>query len=238
MFLRKLVKSIFIASLVIASSGMAVAAAQQKVPQPVKTEPAPEAKQIVNTVPHLGVNLDLFMGYGFANWSAFTNDNHGAWAHIGGINPHSNSKGGFNIGVDLGYQIIRYLGIELGSYHFAAVNGDNLEVQSPYVYAATKVSYPFLMDDDLTVFAKLGIAYRMIEYNGSAQTGPYQNKRYSFNTLFGLGAQYYFSHRWKASIQWIGIPARTNGATNTKKSSKQIPMTNQLLLGLGYLFSI
>ena len=238
MFLGKLVKSIAIASLAaVASNGVALAA-KQEAQQQAKTEPAVEIKQVVNEVPHLGVNLNLFMGYGFANWSLFTNDNHGAWAHIGGINPGSNAKGSFNVGGDLGYQIIRYLGIELGYYHFAEVKGDSLEVQSPYFYAAAKVSYPFLENDDLTVFAKLGAAYRMIEYGGTAQTGPYQNKRYSFNLMYGLGAQYYLSHRWKASVQWIGIPARTNGATNTKKSSKQVPMTNQLLLGLGYLFSI
>lgn len=235
MLLRKLIKSVIIASFVMTASNAMAAVAKQ---EPAKSEPVAQMKPIENEVPHLGVNLNVYMGYGFANWSSFTNDGHGAWAHIGGIRPQSNKRGGFNVGGDLGYQIIRYLGMEFGYYHFATVKGDNLEIQSPYFYAAAKVSYPFLANDDLSVFAKLGVAYRMIEYDGAAQTGPYQNKRYSFNPLFGLGTQYYFSRRWKASMQWIGIPAYTRGATNTKKSSKQIPMTNQLLLGLGYLFSI
>ena len=197
-----------------------------------------KVNQVYNEVPHLGVNINVYAGYVRENWSSFTNHNHGAWAQIGGIRPHTNAQGAFNIGGDLGYQIIRYFGIELGYYYFQQVKGDNLTIETPYFYAATKVSYPFLANDDLSVFAKLGVAYRMIEYGGSAQTGPYQNKRYSFNPLYGLGVQYYISHRWKASAQWLQIPSRTNGSPNTKKSSKQVPMTNQVLLGLGYLFTI
>lgn len=198
----------------------------------------PAFKQVSNAVPHLGVNWDLYAGYGFSDWSRFTGDGHGAWANIGAISPRSHTKGGFNIGGDLGYQIIRYLGMEFGYYHFKKVAGDGLSVETPYVYGAAKIGYPFLANDDLSIFAKIGLAYRMIEYGGGARQGVYNNKRYSFNLLYGLGVQYYFSHRWKVSAQWLEIPKDTDGARNTKTSSRQVPRTDQVLLGLGYLFTI
>jgi hypothetical protein len=204
-----------------------------------KKEPVAEPmQQVSNSVPHLGVNWDLYGGYAFSNWSSFTNGGNGAWAYIGGISPRSHAKGGFNIGGDLGYQIIRYLGMEFGYYYFKQVDGDNLSVQTPYFYAAAKVGYPFLANDDLSIFAKFGMAYRVIEYGGGARQGVYNNKRYSFNFLYGLGVQYYFTRKWKASAQWLEIPKNTNGGPNTTKSSRQVPRTDQLLLGLGYLFSI
>ncbi len=195
-------------------------------------------QQVSNPVPHIGVNWDLYAGYAFSNWSGFTNGGNGAWAYIGGINPRDHAKGGLNIGGDLGYQIIRYLGMEFGYYHFEKVAGDDLSVETPYFYAAAKVGYPFLTNDDLNVFAKLGVAYRMIEYGGGARQGVYNNKRHSINLLYGLGLEYYFTDKWKASAQWLEIPEYTSGGRNTKQSSKQVPRTDQLLLGLGYLFSI
>ncbi len=197
-----------------------------------------QAAQAVNTIPHLGVNWDVFLGYGFSNWSEFTKDGHGAWSNIGGIQPQSNTHGGFNVGGDLGYQIIRYFGMELGYYHFAQVTGDNLGIYTPYFYAAGKVSYPFLANDDLSVFAKVGAALRMVEYSGGSTVGVYNNERYSMNVIYGLGAQYYFTHRWKVSLQWLEIPSYTRGSLNTKNSSKQVPRTDQVLLGLGYIFSM
>jgi hypothetical protein len=193
---------------------------------------------ISNDVPHLGVNWDIYLGYAFANWSKFTSNGHGAWASIGGISPRSHTKGGFNMGGDLGYQIIRYFGMEFGYYYFRQVDGDNLSVQTPYYYIAGKVSYPFLANDDLSIFAKIGVAAREIEYGGGARQGVYNNKRYSIRPIYGLGLQYYFTHNWKASIQWLEIPQYTSGGVNTKNSSRQVPRTDQVLIGLGYLFAI
>lgn len=195
--------------------------------------------KIKNDVPHLGVNFDVYAGYAFADWSHFTNGGHGAWALLGGgIRPRNHQQGGFNIGGDLGYQIIRYLGMEFGYYYFQKVNGDNLSITTPYYYFAGKLSYPFLANDDFSIFAKLGAALREIEYGGSARQGVYNNKRYSIRPIYGLGVQYYLSHRWKASVQWLEIPKYTDGAVNSKDSSKQVPRTDQVLFGLGYLFSI
>ncbi len=194
----------------------------------------PEAAQL----PHIGVYIDTMAGYGFADWSGFTNDGHGAWALIGGINPSRHKKSGFSYGANIGYHFIRYLGLEFGYYNFAKISGDNLELETPYVYAAGKLSYPFLANDDLAIFAKLGMAYRMLDYGGNAQQGAYQNKRYSINLLYGVGAQYYLSQGWRASVQWLEIPKYTQGEQNSKKSSKQVPRTDQILFGLGYLFSV
>lgn len=218
---------------------IAVLASESAKQQTESTAVAEETQSAETTqLPHIGAYIDAMMGYGFADWAGFTNDGHGAWALIGGINPSKHKKGGFSYGANIGYHFIRYLGLELGYYNFAKVSGDNLELETPYVYVAGKVSYPFLANDDLAIFAKLGAAYRMLDYAGIAQQGAYQNKRYSLNLLYGIGAQYYLSQGWRASIQWLEIPKYTQGEQNSKKSSKQVPRTDQILFGLGYLFSV
>jgi len=194
--------------------------------------------KISNPVPHIGVNWDIYLGYAFANWSEFTSGGHGAWALIGGIQPRNHDEGGFSFGADLGYQIIRYFGIEFGYSYFRRVSGNNLSIQTPYYYFAGKVSYPFLENDNLSIFANFGAALRELEYSGSSAQGVYNNKRYNIRPVYGLGIQYYFSHRWKATMQWLEVPKYTSGDVNSKDSSKQIPRTDQLLIGLGYLFTI
>lgn len=223
-------------TLLINTSVLAKKTPQVKEAKDVTEVPAKLAEK--NLVPHIGAYFDVYAGYGFAGWGKFTDNGHGAWAHIGNIIPSNRKRGAMNYGADLGYSFIRYLALEFGYFYVPSVKGDDLSIATPYVYAAGKLSYPFLANDDLAIFAKLGMAYRLLDYAGGAQQGSYQNKRYSINPLYGLGAQYYLSQYWRASVQWLQIPSHTQGAANSKKSSKQVPRTDQIVFGLGYSFSV
>lgn len=184
-----------------------------------------------------GLYTDLYLGYGYANWTKFTDKGHGAWAHIGGIRPRSNATGAFNWGADLGYQFLPYAGLEFGYFHPSVVTGDSLNVSTPYIYMAGKASLPLFMDR-FSIYAKLGAAYRSIHYSGPAAVSPYKDVQCNWQLIYGLGTEYYLSSHWKVSAQWLEMPKETFGAENTGHSAKQVPRLDQLLFGLGFLFSI
>ncbi|PHQ78522.1 MAG: hypothetical protein COB66_08730 [Coxiella sp. (in: Bacteria)] len=220
---------------VVCSALMVSTACFAETPAEAPAETAPAA---YSNPEHLGVYWDIFTGYEFSNWSKFTDGGHGVWANIGGgVRPNDYKKGGFNYGADIGYQIIRYLGLELGYYSFPTVSGNNIDVKTPYFYIAGRISYP-LLNDKLSVFAKVGMAYQMIEYGGNNISQPYNSTKGNVNVVYGLGMQYYFSKRWHVAAQWLEIPKTTGGTVNTVKSAKQVPRADQFLIGLGYLFSV
>lgn len=188
-----------------------------------------------NSNAHLGMYIDANLGYVSSDWSSFTKEGYGAFSFLG-LTPTTHEKGGFTYGLDLGYQFSLYLGLELGGFSLPKVEGDSLEVSTPYYYAVGKLIFPLY--NRLALIGKLGAAYRMVRYQGEARQSPYSGNKHEIKGLYGAGLQYHVTTNFYFSGQWLQMRQSKDGSINTAKSNKQVPTMNQFFLGLGYLFTV
>ena len=127
-------------------------------------------------------------------------------------------NGFFTFGGALGYQMNRFLAAEFGGFYAGKATIENGTVKNWDLYLAAKLTAPMPAVQNLSVFAKAGMALR---HFGTPQA---DNK---IRPLFGLGAQYDINDSWYVGAQWMFIDGTTF-----------IPNNNRFTANVGYKFSV
>jgi len=202
----------------------------------------PEPAPVAHPIDYSGVYVDLGFGYAFVNWKdasigAFNNFSSTV---TGGTS--SNGNGGFSFGVDVGYQINRYLGLELGWYYLPKVRGNTdvtpalqpLTLKSWFAYLALKGMLPITRKFDF--FVKVGPAYRALRYSGTGSTmigfGGQTNQYWT--VMAGGGFQYWLDENWVVALQYIYV----GRCGQTSNITRQAPGANLALVNVGYKFTL
>lgn len=209
------------------------------------SDDTPEAEAI----DYSGVYVDLAAGYAGVKWSGATIGvlNGFSTAITGG--PTSNGDGSFSYGVDVGYQINRYLGFEFAWYYLPKVMGTSdvaaalpdVTIKTWVAYAALKVMVPIW--GKLDVFAKIGPSYRYLRYSGQGSSNAGfggQSDQY-WKVMYAAGFQYWLNQNWVISLQYLQFPKYARGDTanrTTPRVNRQAPTAHIYVATVGYKFSL
>jgi opacity protein-like surface antigen len=197
---------------------------------------------VADPIDYSGVYVDFGLGYALVNWKDASTGafNNFSPTVTGGTS--SNGNGGFSFGVDVGYQINRYLGLEFGWYYLPKVKGNTdvmpalqpLTIKSWAAYLALKGMVPITRK--LDIFVKVGPAYRYLRYSatGSTMSGFGSQSNQYWTLMAGAGLQYWLDENWVVAVQYIYI----GHCAETAKITRQAPAANLVLVNLGYKFSL
>ena len=141
----------------------------------------------------------------------------------------SNQSGGFAWGGVIGYQVKKYLALEVGGYGLPSVDydihskddiNDTGEISHWFVYMAPKVNVPIPGIPGLDIFGKFGLAYRVGDFsdhqyvdgveNNEVVSSPYN----LLEAIMGAGLQYDFNQNWSASAQYLFLPDGVSSTTD------------------------
>lgn len=194
----------------------------------------PDAMQAPVFQPNIYVEVNL--GYVQSNWRSF--------AITPFVSFGDNINGGFTFGFALGYNFMKHFSAEIGwdwipeaKGSTAAVNNNNLTVQSWIFYLAGKLDVPLM--DNLDLFGKFGAAYRSLDWAGAAAVGapvatiPGGSQSY-WSPFFAAGGQYAFNDNLYMTLQWKHVSANNDGGN----ASEAAPSANFYTAGLGYRFAM
>ena len=205
--------------------------------------PMPAAEPPPPPVDYSGVYVDLSLGYAGVKWGDATfGVFNGYNSAIDGLTSTKQADGGLTFGGDAGYQINKYLGMELGWYYLPSVDGNSdvaaqlpeIRVQSWVAYLAFKVMAPIW--GKLHLFGKVGGLYRSLRYKGIANTfsgfGGSTNQYWA--VMFGAGLQYMLDQNWSISAQYLYFPEQVKN----EKVTRQAPKAQLALFSVGYKFTL
>lgn len=206
-----------------------------------------------------GIYIEGNVGYANHPWISNRTTTPGLENQLGVLSHLSNINGGAIGGVDVGYQLTRYLAIEGGwsyiptaSYNrirtvtlpvaqttFILPQGKQVNINSGFGYVAAKGSMPIY--DSLDAFGKLGAAYvynhTNISIPASLVNSPtvYTTNQSNFwNPLFGFGLQYSTLSNISLNVQYDYIPGYNAASANHFIT----PAIQLVTFGLGYKFSL
>lgn len=145
------------------------------------------------------------------------------WSHMATSNPNLtgvDGTGGFNFGLDLGYQWNQYIAAEFGYVYFPSAG--NLSAYATYLAGKLMVDLPHNVD----IFAKAGIAYHDLDHSGDT---------HYFNPVFACGFGYAFIENLSMDIQYMYF---AGDDSLNKLSINKVPRASSLTVGLTYNLSI
>lgn len=196
------------------------------------------------TTDNTGVYVDLSAGYAAVNWSDFSQGAFDGYsARMGRVT--NQGKGGFTAGVDTGYRINDYLGLEFAWYYLPQASGFSditsslppLRVCSWLAYIALKPVLPLSKKSKrVELFGKFGGAYRSLKYGRAASNvGGFGNRNNSYvSAVLGGGLQYWLDQNWSVSAQYLYMWRNTGGNSITQRA----PGANLILGSVGYQFGL
>lgn len=182
-----------------------------------------------------GIYLGLSGGYGMTNWKnmdgMLVSDSKNVTRKVG-----YSGDNGFVGRVFLGYDVTRYVALELGySYFFNKPkwydtnlnpNKDMGKVKYTHdIDFMGKIKAPVV--DNFDIYGKIGVNYLMSK--GDTEQGNDNN----FNVAYGAGADYYITPNIIANVEWL----RFNGKAKIADVNYQ-PATDAFLIGLRYKFDL
>ncbi len=162
-----------------------------------------------------GVYVGLAGGFGMTNWKNLIDD--------------TNKDNGFVGRAFLGYDITRYVALELGySYFFnkPEINDVRFIKRTHNIDLMGKIKAPIV--DNFDIYGKIGANYLMTKPEADNL-----DSRNNFNVAFGAGADYYITPNIIANVEWL----RFNGKAKFEDEKYQ-PHTDAFLVGLRYRFDI
>lgn len=201
-------------------------------------------------------------GYDMYSWKNFSNNLTTPFFSFddGQTNKFRNHNGGGVAGLDIGMQITKNLGIELGGYYLPTlkylrnsstnpqtVSQDGVEgTQHNWMgYVAGKLSMPMPYVDGLSLFTKIGA---MLRFNTNEKMiKQYQGTYHYWDLVYGAGADYNIMNSgFTVGLQYMRLPSNTAGseavnvdsAKNNKKIGSRHPANNLLTGSLGYTFAV
>ena len=212
-----------------------------------------------------GFYIDGDVGWAGSDWQDFVG---GIFNPTGGAassgTVEGGGYGGFAWGGDIGYQFNEYYSFEVGAYSLRSVAGNvgnaNRNVASPgttfqppnpsagpakvsswIAYAAGKLTIPLF--DNVDLFGKAGIAWRFLDYSGTAlgqsavslslaATQSFSNTHYA-TALAGVGLQYWITPEWSVNAQYLYVPGRSAD----QEIDQQAPSVHLVVGGVGYKFT-
>ncbi len=168
--------------------------------------------------------VDINFGYARHNWSD-TGTSHS----FTGSYSTSNIKGGFTVGANVGYQLMKYFALEGGYFYLPqakanAGSAGNVTIKSWFAYGAAKGILP--INDRFNVFAKLGTAYVNGHFEGTTRLfGSFFSSGDFWQVLAGAGMQFYIIENLALTAQFMYIPCH-----------QRVPDTYLMTGGLTYRF--
>jgi opacity protein-like surface antigen len=178
-----------------------------------------------------GVYVGISGGYGLNNWK---NINQATFAVQGIPTPTTvNKDNGVVSRVFLGYDITRYVAIELGYTYFfnkptfsnAAGTETGKMKFTHNIDLMGKIKAPIV--DNFDLYGKIGANYLMTK----GENGVTSPK--NVNVAYGAGADYYITSNVVANIEWL----RFNGHAKLTNADYQ-PHSDAFLVGLRYKFDL
>jgi len=176
---------------------------------------------------YAGIYVEGNAGYAVRNWLNDPLTVYGIARNS--LSSHSNARGGFTGGVDVGYQFNQYFSVEAGWMYLPQVKGTvantvTIKTTSGLAYAAGKGSLPIY--ENTYIFAKMGAAY---VYNRISNSGAHSR---FWKPMWAAGVQYYFNPNLSMNVQYMSVA----GYHGTSTSKFTTPDANLFTVGLGYKF--
>lgn len=135
-------------------------------------------------------------------------------------------RDGFAWNANAGYQINRYLGVEIGYLNFRDVNYTSGAVsgmaRDNYAFDAA-LKGTIMSPTGVNVFWKLGLARTHTKYETAAPTGEDLGSHWSTAGLYAVGLGYRFNHHWGTELTGLGLTAQHG-----------VPAKYQATVGLTY----
>lgn len=164
------------------------------------------------------------IGYAVSNWRGVFN------AAGLPVTSSTNGSGGFAVGGSVGYQWSRYLAAEFGGFYNSRttingiVNNNAFSVRFTnwFLYLAAKLMAPLPWVDNLDIYVKGGLAYRVVDVTNG-------NNNDYLRPLAAVGLQYNINDQWYVKGQWMHV---------TGVSSNRVPPIDQFTFGVGYKFNV
>lgn len=184
-----------------------------------------------------GVYFGLSGGFGMTNWNNIDGMSTAVWYPTNSSNTISVGKdNGFVGRAFLGYDITRYIALELGYTYFFnkptfTVKGQSANVKRTHdIDLMAKIKAPIV--DNFDLYGKIGANYLMTSYDSNLSGAGWSNDN-NFNVAFGAGADYYITPNIIANVEWL----RFNGKAKIMDNGYQ-PQTDAFLIGLRYKFDL
>lgn len=181
------------------------------------------------------VYIEANVGYAQTDWRRFSVT---PFATFG-----SNSRGGFSFGADIGYMILRELGIEFGWQYLPTVNGataavpffpftadGSLCLSSWFGYLAAKVSVP--IGDSLDLYGKIGAAYRNLRWRDVGAAGI--STQGYWRPYWAAGFSYAFNSSWFVAVQYAHLGAYVRATPYARRA----PNVSLYTFHVGYSFEV
>lgn len=216
-----LVKSLTVLA---ASAAVAVAFAGGNTHYNVAQSAAPMSSSAFTPSAYADLNAGM-------DWSGLSDANSGSKFKSMSGNP-------FVFGLDVGYNFMPHLAVELGGTYFMAIEGksgstaglaDGKELKQYDIYGALKMSAAVM--NNLVVFGKAGMDYLHVKNTSVGKSSDGQ-----FAPTFGAGLEYNFMPQWRASLQWRRVAAITDHSKVAKVGT--MPNQDLVTVGVGYVFPV
>lgn len=201
-----------------------------------------------------GWYLEGDIGYANINYPA-DSPNAFDFSPVVSVQFRHNNRGGLTGGGAIGYQLNRFLGLEIGGFYLPSVTTINFDsdgifngrgrITSWIGYAAGKLMVPAPFISNLDIFFKAGLAFTYLRFNAVFDSESIEMRHElpsiletavvasndRLNAMFATGLQYHFNEDWSINGQWLYVTE--GGARDTNIMSH--PPDHLFTFGINYL---